>query len=106
MESFDSIAMKIAELDSSLNPMIQAIGKKWEKDLDGLDKKVMQVTKRKNETAISKLEKSQRFLFPDRVPQERHQNFLALMDILGEKGMDLLKENFSEMGNQVLLLKE
>ncbi|MEO0403405.1 MAG: bacillithiol biosynthesis cysteine-adding enzyme BshC [Bacteroidota bacterium] len=102
----ESLAQKFQTLDPSLSPMINAVGKKWDKDLDGLNKKVMQATKRKNEVAVGKLVKAQNFLFPDRIPQERHQNFLALKNGSSEDLMAVLKKEFSSTGNQVLLLKE
>ena len=89
--------------DKSLYPAIEAEFAKVSKSLTNLEKRMVKAEERKHETSLTQLEKMMDKLFPDGVPQERHENVLNYL-INNPNFIDEVFEHSEVLDNQLKVL--
>jgi uncharacterized protein YllA (UPF0747 family) len=100
----ESLSAKAFEIDPSLKSWIGAEMAKAAKSLDNIEKRLKKTEENKHETDLSQLEKLKDRLFPNRIPQERVENFLNYY--INDPGfIESLISAFDPFDMQMYLLK-
>ena len=73
---FEAIKKQALQTDQTLNRMMEAEYRKWEKSLEKIEQKLLRAEKRKQQEAIHQIEAIKQHLFPNGSLQERVDNFL------------------------------
>jgi len=71
LQSFDRLKAKVAEFDPSLQAAVATAARKVEHEAVGLERKLMQVWKRRQEESVQQIRRAHTHLFPDGTLQER-----------------------------------
>ena len=105
-KQYKKLEEKLALVDKSLSTSAGAELKKQLNALDVLEKKMLRSFKKKNETAITQIEKLKQQLFPNDELQERHDNFIPFYLKQGKGFIDDLKKNLNPFDCRFAILAE
>lgn len=94
---FEGIAQKMKSADRTLEGTTLAEAQKQLAAIDHLEKKALKALKQKEEVKINQFQKIQSEIFPDGVPQERHDNFFQHQTAFGAKLIDDLYARFNPL---------
>ena len=86
-------------------PMIDAEHQRQKKSLDNLSKKLYKVEKQKHEVALSQISKLKTSFFPNRILQERHNNFIPYYLKYGDNFIKKLKEELNPLDTNFVVLQ-
>ncbi len=103
---FDSIEQKVTIIDQTLASSIKAEQQKALNSIDTIDKKVSAAIKRKHETALSQIKSITEKVFPDKVFQERYQNFIPYYLKYGDGFIDELIMQLQSYDQSITLFVE
>jgi len=101
-EIFHSIKEKFN--DQAHEPMIDAEHQRQKKSLENLSKKLFKVEKQKYEVALSQISKIKTSFFPNRILQERHDNFIPYYLKYGDNFIKKLKEELNPLDTNFVVL--
>ena len=101
-EIFHSIKDKFN--DKAYEPMIDAEHQRQKKSLENLSKKLHKVEKQKHEVALSQISKIKTNFFPNRILQERHNNFIPYYLKYGDNFIKKLKEELNPLDTNFVVL--
>jgi uncharacterized protein YllA (UPF0747 family) len=102
---YNDLAAQASEIDSSLEPHVQAIAAKQKKELGKLSNQFIRAERRKADVAASKISYLKSTLFPNNGLQERTNNFSELYLVLGSTMVDKLLSEFDQPAENFLLLQ-
>ncbi|MBA3663109.1 MAG: bacillithiol biosynthesis cysteine-adding enzyme BshC [Bacteroidetes bacterium] len=97
---YKSIAEKIEGVDKTLTGAVNAEHQKVLNGLDTIVGKANRALKQKSETEINQLKAVKEKLFPNKIPQERFDNFSGVYIRFGDSLMKALKENIHPLSFQ------
>ena len=86
-------------------PIIDAEHQRQKKSLDNLSKKLHKVEKQKHEVALSQISKLKTSFFPNRILQERHNNFIPYYLKYGDNFIKKLKEELNPLDTNFVVLQ-
>lgn len=92
---YKSISEKISAIDKTLSGSVSAELQKTTNGLDLISGKANKALKQKSETELNQIKTVKERLFPNNVPQERHENFSSLYIKYGKSFFDELKANLN-----------
>ena len=101
-EIFHSIKDKFN--DKAYEPMIDAEHQRQKKSLENLSKKLHKVEKQKHEVALSQISKLKTNFFPNRILQERYNNFIPYYLKYGDNFIKKLKEELNPLDTNFVVL--
>ena len=101
-ELFRSIKDKFN--DKVYEPMVDAEHQRQKKSLENFSKKLLKVEKQKHEVALSHISKLKSSFFPNRVLQERHNNFIPYYLKYGDNFIKKLKEELNPLDTNFVVL--
>ncbi len=96
-ELFNQVIAKAERADQTLTGSAQAEGKKILNSFENLEKKITKAFKAREDQKIQQLEKLWSEVFPDGVPQERHDNFFQFAAKCPEDFIEKLIQNFNPL---------
>jgi bacillithiol biosynthesis cysteine-adding enzyme BshC len=96
-ELFNQVIGKAERADQTLTGSAQAEGKKILNSFENLEKKITKAFKAREDQKIQQLEKLWSEVFPDGVPQERHDNFFQFAAKCPEGFIESLIQNFNPL---------
>lgn len=106
-ELYSTLREKTNTIDTTLDKHVLAQLQKQLKSLENIAAKANRASKKKFETEISNIKAIKSTLFPNAVPQERHENFSSFYLSYGKKFIETLKENLNPfLQEQVLLVED
>lgn len=105
-KQYKSIEEKLALVDKSLTSAAGAELKKQLNALGVLEKKMFRSFKKKNETAVTQIEKLKQQLFPNNELQERYDNIIPYYLNHGRNIFDELKNNMNPLDFRFIILSE
>jgi len=94
-ESFERLTKKVAAFDPSLEKAVSTAGHKLEHESQSLEKKLMQVWKRRQEESVQQIRRAGSQLFPNGSLQER---VFSPVGFLARHGSDLVPRLMSSLG--------
>ena len=94
---FNQVVAKAERADQTLTGSAQAEGKKILNSFENLEKKITKAFKAREDQKIQQLEKLWAEVFPDGVPQERHDNFFQFASKFPEGFIESLIQNFNPL---------
>ncbi|MCC6370428.1 MAG: bacillithiol biosynthesis cysteine-adding enzyme BshC [Bacteroidia bacterium] len=104
---FNGIAEKINAVDKTLTGSVSAELQKAINSLDIISGKANKALKQKSETEINQIKSIKSKLFPENVPQERHENFSSIYIKFGKAFFTALKKHIQPLqAEQKLLIEE
>lgn len=95
---------KAITLDPTLGPSADAALARINKQLNVLEKKMLRAEKRKQETALKRIEKLKNLLFPAGSLQERYSNFTEYYTEHGQDFLDRLLTHIEPLKNEFLVI--
>ncbi|MGB1931791.1 MAG: bacillithiol biosynthesis cysteine-adding enzyme BshC [Flavobacteriales bacterium] len=101
-EMFHSIKDKFN--DKAYESMIDAEHQRQKKSLENLSKKLHKVEKQKHEVALSQISKIKTSFFPNRILQERYNNFIPYYLKYGDNFIKKLKEELNPLDTNFVVL--
>lgn len=102
-QSFERLETKIAAFDPSLRSAVATSAGKVEHEGDGLERKLMQVWKRRQEESVHQIRRAAAHLFPQGHFQERVASPLGYAARYGPELMSRLMESLGAPGSHVLV---
>ena len=96
-ELFNQVVAKAERADQTLTGSAQAEGKKILNSFENLEKKITKAFKAREDQKIQQLEKLWSEVFPDGIPQERHDNFFQFASKCPEGFIESLIQNFNPL---------
>ena len=103
---FDTLSSKISEVDVTLKASAEGEKQKSLKAIQALEEKVMKAYKRKNESAVSQIEKIKTTLFPEQSLQERHENFMSFYSKWGDAFLDDIVNQLNPLEKKFFIFTE
>lgn len=104
-KSMKDLIATVPTVDPTLTAATQSTLKRMERDLDNLHNKILNATKRKDETLRRQFLRAQAQLFPHGDPQERAVGFVYFLNLYGPTFIDLLINKLSLAPNQHSVLR-
>lgn len=77
--AFNDISVKVVQFEKSLGAMVGAEKRKVEKQLDGLNKRLLKLLKIKNEDDMNRIDRVVQMVWPEGVLQERYNSIFDLL---------------------------
>jgi len=105
-EIYAQITERVAKIDKTLEPMVEAELHKGIKALHGMEAKMIRAEKLRQETTVTLATKLKEKFFPTGVLQERHDNFIPYYLKYGKDFIPALITGFDPFDNRLFLLKE
>jgi uncharacterized protein YllA (UPF0747 family) len=103
---FEELKNKISETDPTLAGAVSAEQQKALKAVENLEHKANKALKQQSENEISQVKAVKQKLFPENIPQERYENFSALVNSWGFDLIGQVKENIDPFALQHMVLAE
>jgi len=103
---FDALAEKMSHVDVTLKASAEGEKQKALKAIQVLEEKVTKAYKRKNETAVTQIEKIKSALFPDQSLQERHENFMSFYSKWGQAFIDEIVSGLNPLEKKFIIFSE
>ncbi len=103
---FENLSEKTTAIDPTLIATIKAEQQKSLNSLDVIDKKVAAAIKRKNETVLNQIKIITEKVFPEKIFQERYQNFIPYCIKYGEGFIEELIVQLTSTDYQLTILVE
>jgi bacillithiol biosynthesis cysteine-adding enzyme BshC len=103
---FEKLANKAGSIDSTLEPHVLAEGRKAEKQLESIQKKVKRALKLKHQTALNQIKFGKDQLFPGNGLQERSVNFSSYFALYGPEFIDYLVQHLDPLSTKFLIAEE
>ena len=104
-QSMKDLIAAVPTVDPTLTAATQSTLKRMERDLQNLHNKILNATKRKDETLRRQFLRAQAQLFPHGDPQERAVGFVYFLNLYGPTFIDLLINKLSLAPNQHSVLR-
>ncbi len=104
-ENMKDLIAAVPTVDPTLTAATQSTLKRMERDLHNLHNKILNATKRKNETLRRQFLRAQAQLFPHGDPQERAVGFVYFLNLYGPTFIDLLVNELSMAPKQHSVLR-
>lgn len=104
--AFNAMAVKIQEVDPTLNPYVLSEGRKIEKQLEQLKSKLLRAKKVKNEERISAFSNLHEKVFPMGNLHERYDNFVPYFLKHHRTFFNLIYENIDPSDHRLIVIKE
>lgn len=105
-ELYTALRKKTNSIDVTLDKHVLAQLQKQLKTLENIAAKANRASKKKFETEISNIRAIKSALFPNNVPQERHENFSSFYLSYGKHFIETLKEKLNPFVQEQFLLVE
>ena len=96
-ELFENIVKLANSIDASLKSAVLAEGRKAEKSVENIQKKIIRAEKRKRETTVNQIKRLKKRLFPNGVLQERYENFVPFWLQYGPDFFEVLKKHLDPL---------
>ena len=106
IQQFEKIKEIAKSIDASLVSAIGAEQQKALQSIESIEKRLLRSLKQKNETELNQIEKLNQQLFPDKILQERYDNFSAYYAAQGQPFIDKLVEELNPYQKQFLVIEE
>ena len=103
---FKNLSEKAKKVDPSLEQFTLAEGAKQLKVLKSISDKIKRAAKQKNEVDINRISNVKERLFPKRMLQERHDNFIPYYLKYGQKWFKELQGFLNPMNKNFLMVEE
>lgn len=104
---FNELAKKTALIDKTLENAVNAEGQKAQNSLSAIESKINKALKQQLDTELNQIKNIRAKLFPDNIPQERHENFSVFYSKWGDKFIAGLKNQMQGNDlNYIVLLED
>ena len=90
--------------NESIKSSINALLHKHIMSIEDLHKKLVRLEKKQNETSIGQITNLKKSLFPNKILQERHNNFIEYYFKYGDNFIETLKEKFDPLNPNFVIL--
>ena len=90
--------------DESMRSSINSLLHKHIISIEELHKKLVRFEKKQNETSLGQITNLKKSLFPDKILQERHNNFIEYYFKYGDNFIETLKEKFDPLNPNFVIL--